>query len=109
MKTMLFHATPFMLFLIGAAPAWLLSPLNSNTTAEDVILAPQAVSGNTECAAASASTSLFLSFVSYGNYTVIPGQGDEDGLAPRQLMSMSFAVYVRSSAIYSHFQHRLRR
>ncbi|KAI0380904.1 hypothetical protein F5Y04DRAFT_281249 [Hypomontagnella monticulosa] len=98
MRTVLFHTALLIFSLIEAAPAWLLSPLSNDTA--DVILAPQAVSGNTECAAASASTSLFLSFVSYGNYTAIPGQGGDE-LVPQQLMSMSFAVTNEANGIYT--------
>ncbi|KAI1492450.1 hypothetical protein F5X96DRAFT_667689 [Biscogniauxia mediterranea] len=43
-----------------------------------------------ECAASSASTAFSLRFISYGNYTALPSQGD-DAAVPR-LESVSFAV-----------------
>ncbi|KAI5924842.1 hypothetical protein F4810DRAFT_96698 [Camillea tinctor] len=43
-----------------------------------------------ECAASSSSTAFFLRFISYGNYTALPSQGD-DTAVPR-LESVSFAV-----------------
>ncbi|KAI1633758.1 hypothetical protein F4809DRAFT_622031 [Biscogniauxia mediterranea] len=43
-----------------------------------------------ECAASSASTTFSLRFISYGNYTALPSQGD-DAAVPR-LESVSFAV-----------------
>ncbi|KAI1502723.1 hypothetical protein F5X99DRAFT_426900 [Biscogniauxia marginata] len=45
---------------------------------------------NADCAAASLSTSFILRFISYGNYTALPSQGD-DTAVPR-FESVSFAV-----------------
>ncbi|KAI1078413.1 hypothetical protein F5B20DRAFT_228176 [Whalleya microplaca] len=68
-----------------SAPAAAAVPTNLNLD-----LAPLAVSGNTDCAAASASgaASFALSFISYGNYTALPGSVD----TLPQLISISFAV-----------------
>ncbi|KAI0010154.1 hypothetical protein F4779DRAFT_324880 [Xylariaceae sp. FL0662B] len=51
-------------------------------------LSPLAVSGNTDCAAASSATTFALSLISYGNYTALPGAID----ALPQMLSMSFVV-----------------
>ncbi|KAI2472004.1 hypothetical protein F4781DRAFT_384959 [Annulohypoxylon bovei var. microspora] len=68
----------------------------------DGVLATQTASGNTDCAASSLATEFVLSFVSYGNYTALPGQGDDDGgLVPRQLVSMSFAVANAANGVYT--------
>lgn len=75
---------------------------NNSTVEEDDILSTQAVSGNTDCAAASVNTSFFLSFVSYGNYTALPGEGDDSGgLVPQQLVSMSFAIANEANGVYT--------
>ncbi|KAI1768858.1 hypothetical protein GGR53DRAFT_313769 [Hypoxylon sp. FL1150] len=75
------------------------------TTAADenlLLLSIQNVSGNTECAAASTATYFYLSFVSYGNYTALPGEGDATGgLVPPQVISMSFAVANAATGIYT--------
>ncbi|KAI1375030.1 hypothetical protein F4677DRAFT_446938 [Hypoxylon crocopeplum] len=77
---------------------------HNDTTDEyyDDLLSTQTVSGNTECAAASTATSFQLSFISYGNYTRIPGGGEDDGgLVPGQLVSMSFAVANEANGVYT--------
>ncbi|KAI2612881.1 uncharacterized protein GGS25DRAFT_529417 [Hypoxylon fragiforme] len=53
------------------------------------------------CAPSSLSTSFALSFISYGNYTALPGQGDDTGLVPAQLVSMSFAVANEANGVYT--------
>ncbi|KAL7626997.1 hypothetical protein AAE478_003773 [Parahypoxylon ruwenzoriense] len=97
-------------FLIGSSQALLPLARNSNSnsnsghtnntndTNDTNILSPpllpQSSSGGADRASASTSASFALSFVSYGNYTALPGQGgsDDGSLAPAQLMSMSFAA-----------------
>ncbi|KAI0847967.1 hypothetical protein F5Y00DRAFT_270874 [Daldinia vernicosa] len=94
---------PLPLFsLIGESQALLYHnryiDINRNTTTPPVaaaaVLSPKSIASTTsDCAAASTNTTFLLSFISYGNYTAVPGQGDDDGgLVPRQLMSMSFAI-----------------
>lgn len=103
-----FRAIFLLLPLIGTSRALVLLPNSSSssvdgtTTAEDDLLSTQDVSGDTECAAASAATSFFLSFVSYGNYTALPGDGDDSGgLVPPQVVSMSFAVANEANGVYT--------
>ncbi|KAI0131665.1 hypothetical protein F4776DRAFT_153661 [Hypoxylon sp. NC0597] len=93
----------FLLFLIGTSQSLLLLPLSSNdnvTTEDNGILSTQDVSGNTECAAASTNASFLLSFISYGNYTALPGQGEDD-VVPTQLVSMSFAIANTANGVYT--------
>ncbi|KAI0105437.1 hypothetical protein GGR51DRAFT_188427 [Nemania sp. FL0031] len=52
-------------------------------------LVPATTSGNTECSAASSNTTFQLTFISYGNWTALPGQ-DESPI--QHLESVSFAV-----------------
>ncbi|KAI1393700.1 uncharacterized protein F4822DRAFT_424163 [Hypoxylon trugodes] len=102
MRTTLFH-TLFLFSSIGISQALLLLARNSiigATADEDDALTTQAVSGNSDCAAASAETSFSLSFISYGNYTSIPGEGEDD-LSPPQLVSMSFAVSNAANGVYT--------
>ncbi|KAI0887284.1 uncharacterized protein GGS22DRAFT_156626 [Annulohypoxylon maeteangense] len=73
----------------------------SNTDLADAS-STQSAPGNVECATASLASTFNLSFVSYGNYTALPGQGDDDGgLVPQQLISMSFAVANAANGIYT--------
>lgn len=109
MRNVLLHTILLLSPLIGT-PRALLVPLSpppppsidiSNTAAAaNDDLTTQDVSGNTECAAASTTTSFYLSFVSYGNYTALPGTGD-DGVAPPQVVSMSFAVANAANGVYT--------
>ncbi|KAI1777636.1 hypothetical protein F4818DRAFT_320321 [Hypoxylon cercidicola] len=116
MRNVFFHAVLFLLPLIGTPLALQLLPSSSSEgnvssssegnvssiSDEDDLLSTQDVSGNTECASASMATSFFLSFVSYGNYTALPGDGDDSGgLVPPQVVSMSFAVTNEANAVYT--------
>ncbi|KAI0840438.1 hypothetical protein F5Y06DRAFT_308745 [Hypoxylon sp. FL0890] len=97
MRSTLSYIAIIFLSLIRASQALLLvSPGNSdasNASEDDDPLSTQDVSGNTECAAASTNTSFFLSFITYGNYTALPGQGEDDGgVVPSQVVSMSFTL-----------------
>ncbi|KAI1457670.1 hypothetical protein F4805DRAFT_457587 [Annulohypoxylon moriforme] len=74
--------------------------IESDDTEEDSP-STQSTSGNTDCATTSTSTSFLLSFISYGNYTALPGPGEDDGLVPRQLISMSFAVANAANGVYT--------
>ncbi|KAI1661548.1 hypothetical protein F4813DRAFT_344857 [Daldinia decipiens] len=114
MKTMrnsLFRITLPLFSLIGESQA-LLPPSHNCAINRTIPIplpmppsaapSPQSVAGNSDCAAASASTAFSLSFISYGNYTALPGQGEDDGgLVPRQLMSMSFAVVNAANGVYT--------
>ncbi|OTB20284.1 hypothetical protein K445DRAFT_17566 [Daldinia sp. EC12] len=55
-----------------------------------------------DCATASLHTSFGLTFISYGNYTALPGQdGGEAVLVPPQVMSMSFAVVNAANGVHT--------
>ncbi|KAI1417566.1 hypothetical protein F5Y13DRAFT_184905 [Hypoxylon sp. FL1857] len=106
MRSTLSRNIIFILSFIGASHALLLSSLGNNdpdnAAEDDNILSTQDVSGNTECATASTNTSFLLSFISYGNYTALPGQGEDDGgLVPSQLVSMSFAIANAANGVYT--------
>ncbi|KAI1143825.1 hypothetical protein F5Y05DRAFT_362751 [Hypoxylon sp. FL0543] len=106
MRIILSRGLIFLLSLTRASQAILLLPLGnndaSNAAEDNGTLSTQDVSGNIECAAASTNTSFFLSFISYGNYTALPGQGEDDGgLVPTQLVSMSFAVSNAANGVYT--------
>ncbi|KAI1102636.1 hypothetical protein F4804DRAFT_312546 [Jackrogersella minutella] len=107
MKSTFFRTVLLLLSLTRISRALLLSSHNRDTSGshsntEGETLSTQSVSGNTECAAASSETSFLLSFISYGNYTALPGNGDDDGgLVPRQLVSMSFAVANAANGVYT--------
>ncbi|KAI0114919.1 hypothetical protein F4814DRAFT_448754 [Daldinia grandis] len=105
MRNLLFRITLPLLSLTARSQAFHLLSHNRNsdhhntttttTTPPNAAPSPQPTTSNADCAAASPNATIHLSFVSYGNYTALPGQGggdDDGGLAPRQLMSMSFAV-----------------
>lgn len=104
-RNLLFRITLPLFSLIGESQALLHLSHNRNTTTTttpDAMLSPQSVAGTSDCAAASTNATFRLSFVSYGNYTALPGQGEDDGgLAPRQLMSMSFAVANGANGVYT--------
>ncbi|OTB08615.1 hypothetical protein M426DRAFT_18709 [Hypoxylon sp. CI-4A] len=111
MRESLLHTIVPLILLVGASRALLIlarsgdisgsnETINDGAVGLDDILATQTVSGNTECAAASSSTSFLLSFISYGNYTILPGEGEDD-LAPKQLVSMSFAISNAANGIYT--------
>ncbi|KAI8963913.1 hypothetical protein F5Y11DRAFT_364662 [Daldinia sp. FL1419] len=111
MKNAPFHIIPPLFSIIGASRALLLPAhnrsINSNDTppsapsASDALW-PQTVAGSTDCAAGSTNTSFQLTLVSYGNYTALPGQGEDDGgLVPRQVMSMSFAVANEANSVHT--------
>ncbi|KAI0603014.1 hypothetical protein F4775DRAFT_598171 [Biscogniauxia sp. FL1348] len=65
-------------------------PLSLSLTPVLVLAAGPSPYGTVECATSSASTAFSLRFISYGNYTALPSQGD-DAAVPR-LESVSFAV-----------------
>ncbi|KAI1096327.1 hypothetical protein F5B19DRAFT_435874 [Rostrohypoxylon terebratum] len=89
-----------------AASARALLPLSQSFNISSSIdetedaLTTESTSGNTDCAASSLNTEFLLSFVSYGNYTALPEQGD-DGLVPRQIVSMSFVVANAANDVYT--------
>ncbi|KAI1131664.1 hypothetical protein F5Y10DRAFT_286150 [Nemania abortiva] len=88
---MRFYITTLSLFV-----SWSSSSSSSFTTihpdffpAADAGLIPTTASGNTECSSASSNTAFQLTFISYGNWTALPGQEE----SPIQhLESVSFAV-----------------
>ncbi|KAI1212860.1 uncharacterized protein F4807DRAFT_411768 [Annulohypoxylon truncatum] len=97
MKSALLRKVLLLSSLTNLARAFLL-PRNNTNNDDDAVAgdfpSTQSTSGNTDCAASSTASSFQLSFVSYGNYTALPGQGDDDdgGLVPRQLVSMTLAA-----------------
>ncbi|KAI0179959.1 hypothetical protein GGR52DRAFT_221186 [Hypoxylon sp. FL1284] len=85
-------------------PPFLFFPGSNLSTAaaydHDGPLAAQDAASDVECAAASAQTTFGLRWVSYGNYTLLPGYDDGE-LVPAQSVVMYLGVANRAAAVDS--------
>lgn len=86
----------FVAFSLSSSSSFSTTTSTEFPPAIDATLLPATVSGNTECSAASSNTTFGLTFISYGNWTALPEQGENP---IQHLESISFAVTNAANAV----------